>query len=143
MTNPSGSLERATLTNMATECSAKTAIVIADDETWRWLAEWRPGVDVERLKARAVAPDESAEYAGGIHAIDLASLRPMVAHPGDPDHGVPSDPTNGAWVDEIGDVKIDIAYGGSCTAGNSIRWRHVRACSSVPSSAMARPRPGR
>ncbi|HSS76575.1 MAG TPA: aconitase family protein [Thermoanaerobaculia bacterium] len=109
--------ERATLTNMATECAAKTAIVIADDETWRWLAEWRPGVDLERLKARAVAPDEGAEYAGGVHSIDLSSLRPMVAHPGDPDHGVPSDPTNGAWVDEIGDVRIDIAYGGSCTAG--------------------------
>jgi 3-isopropylmalate/(R)-2-methylmalate dehydratase large subunit len=40
-----------------------------------------------------------------------------VAHPGDPDHGVPSDPTNGAIVDELGDVKVDIAYAGSCTAG--------------------------
>src|SRR5215213_4424156 len=109
--------ERATLTNMATECSARTAIVIADDETWRWLAEWRPGIDVEALKARAVAPDEGAEYAGGIHSIDLSTLRPMVAHPGDPDHGIPSDPTNGAWIDEIGEVPIDIAYGGSCTAG--------------------------
>ncbi len=109
--------ERATLTNMATECAAKTAIVVADDETWRWLAEWRPGIDVERLKARAVAPDPDAEYAGGIHMIDLSALRPMVAHPGDPDRGIPSDPTNGAWIDEIGDVPIDIAYGGSCTAG--------------------------
>ncbi|HEX4497291.1 MAG TPA: aconitase family protein [Thermoanaerobaculia bacterium] len=109
--------ERATLTNMATECAAKTAIVVADDETWRWLAEWRPGVDVERLKARAVAPDPGAEYAGGVYTIDLSSLRPMVAHPGDPDKGIPSDPTNGAWIDEIGDVPIDIAYGGSCTAG--------------------------
>ncbi|HEY4563591.1 MAG TPA: aconitase family protein [Thermoanaerobaculia bacterium] len=109
--------ERATLTNMATECSAKTAIVVADDETWRWLAEWRPGIDVERLKARAVAPDLDAEYAGGVHTIDLSALRPMVAHPGDPDRGIPSDPTNGAWIDEIGDVPIDIAYGGSCTAG--------------------------
>jgi len=112
--------ERATLTNMATECAAKTAIVVADDETWRWLAEWRPGLsaeDIERMKARAVAPDPDAEYAGGIHAVDLSTLRPMVAHPGDPDHGVPSDPTNGAWIDEIGDVPIDIAYGGSCTAG--------------------------
>jgi 3-isopropylmalate/(R)-2-methylmalate dehydratase large subunit len=109
--------ERATLTNMATECSAKTAIVIADDETFRWLAEWRPGVDVEKLRARAVAPDPGAEYAGGVHTIDLSALRPMVAHPGDPDHGIPSDPTNGAWVDAIGDVPIDIAYGGSCTAG--------------------------
>jgi 3-isopropylmalate/(R)-2-methylmalate dehydratase large subunit len=109
--------ERATLTNMATECAAKTAIVIADDETWRWLAEWRPGIDVERLKARAVAPDAGAEYAGGVHTVDLSTLRPMVAHPGDPDRGIPSDPTNGAWVNEIGEVPIDIAYGGSCTAG--------------------------
>jgi 3-isopropylmalate/(R)-2-methylmalate dehydratase large subunit len=109
--------ERATLTNMATECSAKTAIVIADGETFRWLAEWRPGIDVDALRARAVAPDPGAEYAGGVHTIDLSALRPMVAHPGDPDHGIPSDPTNGAWVAEIGDVPIDIAYGGSCTAG--------------------------
>jgi 3-isopropylmalate/(R)-2-methylmalate dehydratase large subunit len=109
--------ERATLTNMATECSAKTAVVIADEETFRWLAEWRPDVDVEALRQRAVAPDPGAEYAGGVHTIDLSALRPMVAHPGDPDHGIPSDPTNGAWIDEIGDVPIDIAYGGSCTAG--------------------------
>jgi 3-isopropylmalate/(R)-2-methylmalate dehydratase large subunit len=109
--------ERATLTNMATECSAKTAIVIADDETYRWLAEWRPEADLAALRARAVAPDAGAEYAGGVHTIDLSALRPMVAHPGDPDHGIPSDPTNGAWIDEIGDVPIDIAYGGSCTAG--------------------------
>jgi 3-isopropylmalate/(R)-2-methylmalate dehydratase large subunit len=109
--------ERATLTNMATECSARTAIVIADGETFRWLAEWRPGVDVEALRARAVFPDEGAEYAGGVYEIDLSTIRPMVAHPGDPDRGIPSDPTNGAWIDEIGDVPIDIAYGGSCTAG--------------------------
>src|SRR5260221_11423654 len=41
----------------------------------------------------------------------------MVATPGDPARGVPSDPTNGAYIDELGDVRIDIAYGGSCTAG--------------------------
>jgi 3-isopropylmalate/(R)-2-methylmalate dehydratase large subunit len=41
----------------------------------------------------------------------------MVAHPGDPDRGIPSDPTNGAFVDEFKDTKIDIAYAGSCTAG--------------------------
>lgn len=109
--------ERATLTNMATECSARTAIVVADDETFRWLAEWRPDADVERLRQRVVAPDPGAEYDGGVYTIDLSTLRPMVAHPGNPDEGVPSDPTNGAWVDEIGDVPIDIAYGGSCTAG--------------------------
>jgi 3-isopropylmalate/(R)-2-methylmalate dehydratase large subunit len=40
-----------------------------------------------------------------------------VATPGDPDRGVPSDPKNGATIAELGDVRIDIAYGGSCTAG--------------------------
>ncbi len=109
--------ERATLTNMATECAAKTAIVLADEETYRWLAEWRPGIDVAALRARAVEPDPGAQYAGGVHAIDLSAIRPMVAHPGDPDRGIPSDPTNGAFVDEIGEVPIEIAYGGSCTAG--------------------------
>lgn len=109
--------ERATLANMATECTARSGIVAADEETFRWLAEHRPGVDVARLRARAVEPDADAEYAGGIHVIDLAQLEPMVAHPGDPDHGEPSDPTNGAKVAEIGEVAIDIAYAGSCTAG--------------------------
>ncbi|RMH19473.1 MAG: aconitate hydratase [Acidobacteria bacterium] len=109
--------ERATLANMATECSARGAVVAADDETFAWIAAHRPGTDVAALAARAVAPDPDAEYAGGVHVIDLSSIRPMVADPGDPDRGIPSDPTNGAWVDELGEVPIDIAYGGSCTAG--------------------------
>jgi 3-isopropylmalate/(R)-2-methylmalate dehydratase large subunit len=109
--------ERATLANMATECSARTAIVEADERTFEWIAMMRPGSDIERLRARAVSPDPDAEYAGGTHVIELSVIEPMVAHPGDPDHGVASDPTNGALIDEIGDVKIDIAYAGSCTAG--------------------------
>ena len=109
--------ERATLANMATECSARTAIVEADEKTYAWIASMRPGVDIEKLRARAVAPDPDAEYAGGVHVIDLTAIEPMVAHPGDPDHGIASDPTNGALIDEIGEVRIDIAYAGSCTAG--------------------------
>jgi 3-isopropylmalate/(R)-2-methylmalate dehydratase large subunit len=109
--------ERATLANMATECSARTAIIEADEKTFEWIASMRPEADLDRLRARAVAPDPGAEYAGGAHTIDLAGIRPMVAHPGDPDHGIPSDPTNGAPIEDVGDVKIDIAYAGSCTAG--------------------------
>ena len=109
--------ERATLANMATECSARTAIVEADEKTLEWIAAMRPGVDIDALRKRTVSPDPGAEYAGGVHVIDLSKIRPMVAHPGNPDHGIPSDPTNGALVEEIGDVKIDIAYAGSCTAG--------------------------
>jgi len=109
--------ERATLANMATECAARTAIVEADEKTFEWIASMRPAVDINALRARTVWPDPDAEYAGGTHVIDLSRIRPMVAHPGDPDHGVPSDPTNGAFINDIGDVKIDIAYAGSCTAG--------------------------
>jgi 3-isopropylmalate/(R)-2-methylmalate dehydratase large subunit len=112
--------ERATLANMATECSAKAGVVEADEETLRWIAERRPGTAVESLRAKVVAPDPGASYAGGVHVIDLGSIRPMVATPGDPAEGIPSDPTNGAFIDELDDVKIDIAYGGSCTAGKEV-----------------------
>jgi 3-isopropylmalate/(R)-2-methylmalate dehydratase large subunit len=108
--------ERATLTNMATECSARSGVCEADDETFRWIAA-RQKKDAAALAKRAVKPDSGAHYDGGVHAIDLSAIEPMVAHPGNPDKGIPSDPTNGANVREIGDVKIDIAYGGSCTAG--------------------------
>jgi len=109
--------ERATLANMATECSARSGICEADAETARWIAARRPDLTAEQLEAKFVRPDADAEYAGGVHTVDLSALRPMVAHPGDPDRGIPSDPTNGAFVAELGEVPIDIAYGGSCTAG--------------------------
>ena len=112
--------ERATLCNMATECAAKGGLCEVDDQTIAWIAQRRPGVDVQGLRARAVGPDAGAEYAGGTHVIDLASIRPMVATPGDASRGIPSDPTNGAFVSDLGDRKIDIAYGGSCTAGKEV-----------------------
>ncbi|MFQ5749044.1 MAG: aconitase family protein [Planctomycetota bacterium] len=116
--------ERATLTNMATECTAKTGICEADERTLDWLMERRAGVSREELAARTVAPDEQAHYDGGVYPIDLSGLRPMVAHPGDPEGGVPSDPTNGMLVEDLGEVPIDIAYGGSCTAGKEDDFRH-------------------
>jgi 3-isopropylmalate/(R)-2-methylmalate dehydratase large subunit len=109
--------ERATLANMATECAARTAIIEADEKTFAWIAAMRPDIDIEALKSRAVGPDADAEYAGGVHTIDLSAIQPMVAHPGDPDRGIPSDPTNGAFVHDFEETKIDIAYAGSCTAG--------------------------
>lgn len=109
--------ERATLANMATECSARGSVMEVDDTMLRWIAERRPGVSIEELRAKVVSPDPGAQHAGGVHRIDLATIAPMVATPGDPDHGVASDPKNGALIPDIGHVKIDIAYGGSCTAG--------------------------
>lgn len=109
--------ERATLANMATECSARGAIMECDDLMLGWIASHRPSATVDALRQKVVAPDPGAHYDGGVHVIDLAAIPPMLATPGDPDRGIPSDPKNGARIDEIGDVRIDIAYGGSCTAG--------------------------
>ena len=134
--------ERATLANMATECSARGAVIIADDKTYRWIAAHRPGVDAETLSIRAVYPDPEACYVGGIHRIDLSQMRPMVAHPGDPDHGVPSDPTNGEWIDELGRVEVDIAYGGSCTAGkvDDLEFYHRVVQEAVAAGKTVHPR---
>jgi 3-isopropylmalate/(R)-2-methylmalate dehydratase large subunit len=109
--------ERATLANMATECTAKTGVCEADDLTVEWIAQRRTDLRPEEIRRRFVKADPGAVYGGGVHVIDLEKIEPMVATPGDPDHGIPSDPTNGALISEIGDVKIDIAYAGSCTAG--------------------------
>ena len=109
--------ERATLCNMATECSAKTGICDPDQLTIDWLLARRDNLTEEEIRSAFIHADAGAHYDGGVHTINLDEIRPMVAHPGDPDEGIPSDPTNGAYIDDIGDVHIDIAYAGSCTAG--------------------------
>tara|TARA_B100000945_G_scaffold214559_1_gene172854 strand:- start:5164 stop:7143 length:1980 start_codon:yes stop_codon:yes gene_type:complete len=108
--------ERATLCNMATECSARTGICEPDTSLYEWM-EKEQNLDLEDMKTNSVFPDKDAQYDGGIHTINLSEIKPMVAHPGNPNKGIPSDPTNGANISDIGEVKIDIAYGGSCTAG--------------------------
>ncbi len=109
--------ERATLANMATECTARGAVMEVDDTMLAWIASHRPGVTVDELRAKVVVPDPGAHHDGGVHRIELGALRPMVATPGAPDRGIASDPKNGALIAELGKVAIDIAYGGSCTAG--------------------------
>ena len=109
--------ERATLCNMATECSARTGICEPDESLYLWMKNSMPSLSLEAMRASGILPDEGAHYDGGVHIIDLGQINPMVAHPGNPDEGIPSDPTNGALIAEIGSVDIDIAYGGSCTAG--------------------------
>jgi 3-isopropylmalate/(R)-2-methylmalate dehydratase large subunit len=101
--------ERATLCNMATECTAKSGICEGDDALAEWLVKRRPGSTREQFTAKFVAADTGAEYAGGVHTIDLSTIKPMVAKPGDP--------TYGEDIADLDEVRIDIAYGGSCTAG--------------------------
>lgn len=109
--------ERATLCNMATECGAKTGICEPDEHLIDWLLKKRPHLKVKDIEARLSYPDADCHYAGGRHTIDLAAIEAMVAHPGNPDLGIPSDPSNGELVKNLPETSIDIAYGGSCTAG--------------------------
>jgi 3-isopropylmalate/(R)-2-methylmalate dehydratase large subunit len=98
--------ERATLTNMVAELGGFTGIVAPDHKTLEFLRA-RRGVEVE-LEDWMVS-DEGADYKE-IISINCSNLTPLVASPGDPG--------NGLAIDELaGPVKIDIAYGGSCTAG--------------------------
>jgi 3-isopropylmalate/(R)-2-methylmalate dehydratase large subunit len=102
--------ERATMTNMAAEVGAFTGIIAPDEKTVEYLVAQR-GMSVEQACAlcAGLSSDEGAEYATVIE-IDAQAMRPMVALPGDPG--------NGLHVDELpGEVQVDIAYAGSCTAG--------------------------
>lgn len=104
--------ERATLTNMAVEAGGFTGIIAADDVVLDYLVAQR-GLPRAELAKLVVTADEGAEYFATFD-FDLGSIEPMVALPGDPRNGVRlkdlGEKTGGA-------VKIDIAYGGSCTGG--------------------------
>ena len=100
--------ERATLTNMAVEAGGTTGIIEPDEVTLEYIVRMR-GLDPEQVRKGFTYSDEDAEYAA-VFEIDLDEIGPMVATPGDPRNGVP--------IDELdGEVRIDAAYGGSCTGG--------------------------
>jgi 3-isopropylmalate/(R)-2-methylmalate dehydratase large subunit len=100
--------ERATLTNMAVEAGAFTGIIAADQAVLDEIAAIR-GVSPTALRGEILSSDPQAEYAA-VFDIDVATLHPMVATPGDPRNGVDI-------ADLPAEVAIDIAYGGSCTGG--------------------------
>jgi 3-isopropylmalate/(R)-2-methylmalate dehydratase large subunit len=108
--------ERATMTNMTAELGGFTGIVAPDDETVRFLKE-RRGIDF--TLEPWMRSDDGAAYADTI-TIDCNALTPMVASPGDPGNGTPL----AALADR---VKVDIAYGGSCTAGKRDDFDHYHA----------------
>ncbi|HEY4425870.1 MAG TPA: aconitase family protein [Pyrinomonadaceae bacterium] len=100
--------ERATLTNMAVEAGGTTGIIEPDEVTLDYVVRTR-GLDAEEVRKGFVYSDEDAEYAA-VFEIDLDAIGPMVATPGDPRNGIP--------IEELdGEVRIDAAYGGSCTGG--------------------------
>jgi 3-isopropylmalate/(R)-2-methylmalate dehydratase large subunit len=104
--------ERATMTNMAAEIGGFTGIVAPDEKVVEFLIE-RRGMkrsDVEKM-IEDLESDPGAEYAEVIE-LDAAEIMPMVATPGDPG--------NGKYIRDLeARVPIEIAYGGTCTAGKN------------------------
>ena len=104
--------ERATMTNMAAEIGGFTGIVAPDKKVVEFLVE-RRGMDrreAEKL-IEGLTSDPDAQYAEVIE-LDAAEITPMVATPGDPG--------NGKYIRELNTpVPVEIAYGGTCTAGKN------------------------
>ncbi len=104
--------ERATMTNMAAEIGGFTGIVAPDQKTVEFLMERR---GMSRAQAEkycdGLFSDPDAQYA---HVIELNAddITPMVATPGDPG--------NGKFIRDLNTpVPVEIAYGGTCTAGKN------------------------
>ncbi len=104
--------ERATMTNMAAEIGGFTGIVAPDKKTVEFLMERRrmPRAEAEKL-CQGLYSDPDAQYAHVIE-LDADEITPMVATPGDPG--------NGKFVRDLNTpVPVEIAYGGTCTAGKN------------------------
>jgi 3-isopropylmalate/(R)-2-methylmalate dehydratase large subunit len=104
--------ERATMTNMAAEIGGFTGIVSPDQKAVDFLVE-RRGMDRKKAEGliAGLYSDPDAQYAHVIE-LDAAEITPMVATPGDPG--------NGKYVRDLNTpVPVEIAYGGTCTAGKN------------------------
>jgi 3-isopropylmalate/(R)-2-methylmalate dehydratase large subunit len=104
--------ERATMTNMAAEIGGFTGIVAPDKKAVDFLVE-RRGIDRKKAESMigGLYSDPGAQYAHVIE-LDAADITPMVATPGDPG--------NGKYIRDLNTpVPVEIAYGGTCTAGKN------------------------
>ncbi|HZI94383.1 MAG TPA: aconitase family protein [Patescibacteria group bacterium] len=102
--------ERATMTNMAAEVGGFTGIVAPDAKTADFLVRHRGMTRAEAERhCEGWFSDPDAAFAETLE-FDASTMQPIVASPGDPGNGIP--------IEKLGArVKVDIAYGGSCTAG--------------------------
>ena len=104
--------ERATMTNMAAEIGGFTGIVAPDKKAVDFLVE-RRGIDRKKAESmiEGLYSDLRAQHAHVIE-LDAADITPMVATPGDPG--------NGKYIRDLHTpVSVEIAYGGTCTAGKN------------------------
>jgi len=104
---------RMTLTNMAVEAGAKTGIINPDEKVIKYVQE-RTKKQFETYES-----DEDAQYSEMVE-IDVSNLEPIVAFP--------YLPSNAKRISEIGKIRIDQAYLGSCTNG---RIEDLRIAASI------------
>lgn len=95
--------ERFTLANMAVEAGAKCGLFATDEKTYEFLQSRH-----REYAFKKVTFDEDAEYERVIN-IDASTIVPMVSCPHTVDNVKPAS--------ELGDVKIDQVFIGSCTNG--------------------------
>ena len=98
---------RMSLANMMAEMGVKCTYLPPDGPVFDFLAA-ASGRSAEELARRALYPDPGAPYAMSV-SVDASELRPMVARPHRVDDVVA--------VDELGAVRVDQAFIGTCTNG--------------------------
>jgi len=95
--------ERFVLSNMAVEAGAKVGLIASDDITKTYLEERGRGDKFKEIKA-----DDNAVYEKIIE-IDVSKLEPTISFP----HTV----DNTRTISEVGEVKVDQVFIGTCTNG--------------------------
>ena len=100
--------EQAVLSNMAVECNALTAIMEPTEPMIQYLVE-RRGLARKQVESMLVYADPDSAVDETID-LSLETVQTLVAAPGHPGNGVP--------LDRVRGTRIDLAYAGSCTAGD-------------------------
>lgn len=114
--------ERATITNMAVELGATTAIFPSDEQTRTYLKAQKREKDWIPL-----SPDEDATYDEEID-IELDSIEPLISQPSSPDNVCP--------VSEIRGEKVDQVCIGSC---NNSSYEDLMLVASILKGKKAHP----
>ena len=106
--------ERFCLSNMAVEAGAKAGLIGYDNETARYMAQFGVTERFDDMRS-----DDDAVFEKKL-TFDAATLVPQVACPHEVD--------NVCATAEVGDVRIDQAYIGSCTGG---RYSDLKAAADL------------
>ena len=100
--------EQAVLSNMSVECNALTAIMEPTEPMIEYLMK-RRGLTRDQVLRMVVHTDADAAVDETIE-LDLTTVETLVATPGHPGNGVP--------LAQVRGTHVDLAYAGSCTAGD-------------------------